>query len=95
MCPMDKIRGHQEDPLATNSERLPLTREDLRQEHSLFRDEVLTHYATKGDLAELKGELKAELSVLEVRLTKWMVSLMIGSVVAASTVAVLIERLTG
>ena len=81
--------------MTTNSERLPLTREDLRQELRLFRDEIHTHYATKADLAELKGELKAELSVLEVRLTKWMVSLMIGSVVAASTVAVLIERLTG
>ncbi len=74
--------------MATISEILPLTREDLRHELSLFRDEMRAHSATKADLAELRGDLKAELSVLEV-------SLMIGSVVAASTVAVLIERLTG
>ena len=78
-----------------NLERHPVTREGLRQELDLFRDELRVVCATKADLAELKGELKAELSVLEVRLTKWMVSLMIGTVVAASTVAVLIERLTG
>ena len=80
--------------MATDAERLPLTRDDLRQELVLFRDEIRTHYATKADLAELKGELKTELSTLEVRLIKWMVSLMIGSVVAASTIAVLVERLT-
>ena len=80
--------------MATNSERLPLTREDLRQELALFREEIHTHYATKADLAELKGELKAELSELEVRLIKWMVSMMIGAVVAASTIAVFVERLT-
>ena len=80
--------------MTTDAERLPLTRDDLRQELVLFRVEIRTHYATKADLAELKGELKTELSTLEVRLIKWMVSLMIGSVVAASTIAVLVERLT-
>ena len=70
--------------MATDAGRLPLTRDDLRQELATFRDEIRTHYATKADLSDL-----------EVRLVKWMVSLMIGSVVAASAVAVLIHRLTG
>ena len=42
------------------------------------------HYATKEDLAQL-----------EARLVKWMVGLMVGSAVAATALAVLVERLVG
>ena len=41
-------------------------------------------YATKADLAEL-----------ETRLIKWMIGLMVGAIVAASSIAVLTQRLTG
>ena len=44
----------------------------------------LDGFATKEDLANL-----------ETRLIKWMVGLMVGSIVAASSIAVLVERLTG
>ena len=44
----------------------------------------LDYFATKADLANL-----------ETRLIKWMVGLMVGSIVAASSIAVLVERLTG
>ncbi len=35
----------------------PLTREDLREELALFREEIRTHYATKADLANLENRL--------------------------------------
>ena len=47
-----------------------------------FREDILPHLATKTDLAEL-----------ETRLIKWMVGLMVGSVIAASSVALLVQRL--
>jgi hypothetical protein len=57
----------------------PATKGDLLE----LRDELRTHYATKADIANL-----------EARLVKWMVGLMIGSVAAATALAVLVERLT-
>jgi hypothetical protein len=54
-------------------------------EERLVRIETrLDGFATKEDLANL-----------ETRLIKWMVGLMVGSIVAASSIAVLVERLTG
>ncbi len=46
--------------------------------------EELRHYATKADLANL-----------ETRLIKWMVGLMVSSVVAASAVAVMVQNIIG
>ena len=46
--------------------------------------EELRHYATKVDLAEL-----------ETRLTRWMIGQMIAAIVAASSIALLVQRLTG
>ena len=37
----------------------PITRSELREELRLLRDEFREHYATKADLAEVRGELKA------------------------------------
>ena len=47
-------------------------------------DRRLAYFATKADLANV-----------ETRLIKWMVGLMVGSIVAASSIAVLVERLVG
>ena len=47
-------------------------------------DERFANFASKADLAEL-----------ETRLTKWMVGLMVGAIAAASSIAVLTQRLTG
>ena len=47
-------------------------------------EDRLANFATKADLAEL-----------ETRLIKWMVGLMVGATVAASSIAVLTQRLTG
>jgi hypothetical protein len=60
----------------------PITRSELREE--LGR--ILLHYATRADL-------HAGLSELETRLTRWMIGLLIGSTVAASAIAMLIQTL--
>ncbi len=44
--------------------------------------EELRHYATKSDLSEL-----------ETRLIKWMVGQMIAAIIAASSIALLVQRL--
>jgi hypothetical protein len=62
-----------------------LTTATMSVEERLVRIETrLDGFATKEDLANL-----------ETRLIKWMVGLMVGSIVAASSIAVLVERLTG
>ncbi len=61
----------------------PLTREDLREELALFRDEIRTHYATKADLSDL-----------ETRLIKWMIGLMVGSIAVATSIAVSVQMFT-
>ena len=58
----------------------PITRSELREELERY----LSHYATKEDLAKL-----------ETRLTRWMVGVLIGSTIAASSVAVLMQSLVG
>ncbi len=62
----------------------PITRSELREE----LDRILVHYATKADL-------HAGLSELETRLTRWMIGVLIGSTVAASAIATLIQTLIG
>ena len=65
------------------------TREELREELSTYttreelRDE-LRHYATKADLAQM-----------ETRLTRWMIGMMLGSIVAASSASLVIQRILG
>ncbi len=61
----------------------PLTREDLREELALFRDEIRAHYATKADLSDL-----------ETRLIKWMIGLMVGSIAVATSIAVSVQMFT-
>ena len=56
----------------------PITRSELREE--------LQNYATKSDL-------RAEIAELETRLTRWMIGVLIGSTVAASAIATLIQTL--
>ena len=68
-----------------------LTRDDLREE----LDRSLAHFATKADLAELRGELKSEIANLRADLIKWMIGLMLGSVTAAVAIAVAVDRFFG
>ncbi len=72
----------------TNSSAAALTRAELREE----LDRSLAHYATKADLAELRGEIRAEIAYLRADLIKWMVGLMLGSVTAAVGIAVAVDR---
>ena len=37
----------------------PITRSELREELALLRDEYRQHYATKADLADVRGDIKA------------------------------------
>ena len=37
----------------------PITRTELREELALLRDEFRQHYATKADLADVRGDIKA------------------------------------
>ncbi len=61
----------------------PITRSELREE--------LRHYATKADLTQLD----VRLAQMETRLTRWMVGMMIGAIVAASSVSLVIQRILG
>ncbi len=68
-----------------------LTRDDLLEE----LDRSLAHFATKADLAELRGELKSDFANLRADLIKWMIGLMLGSVTAAVAIAVAVDRFFG
>ena len=59
----------------------PITRTDLREE--------LRHYATKEDLADLKGDLKLDMARLETRLTRWLV----GSIAVVGTIVAIVDKL--
>ena len=61
----------------------PITRSGLREE--------LRHYASKADLSQLE----VRLAQMETRLTRWMVGMMLGSIVAASSAALVIQRILG
>ncbi|MDE2902570.1 MAG: hypothetical protein OXP73_06030 [Chloroflexota bacterium] len=47
------------------------------------------HLATKADIADLRGELKVELTRVETRLTRWV----IGAAGAAAAVVIAADRL--
>ncbi len=58
------------------------------------------HLATKSDIADLRGEMKAEMANMkayfaerENRMIRWMVSLTLGAVVTVSTLTIIISRL--
>ena len=56
------------------------------------------HLATKADVADVKtdiSEVKAALYQMESRLIRWMVGMLLGSVVGASSIAILVQRLIG
>ena len=55
----------------------------------------LDSFATKADVAELKAELKSDLHALEARLTKWIIGLMLGAVMAAVAIAAAVDRFAG
>ncbi len=61
----------------------PITRSELREE--------LRHYATKADLTQLD----VRLAQMETRLTRWMIGMMLGSIVAASSASLVIQRILG
>ena len=75
----------------TSSSAAALTRIELREE----LDRSLAHYATKADLAELRGELKSEIANLRADMIKWMIGLMLGSVTTAVAIAVAVDRFAG
>jgi hypothetical protein len=79
-----------------------LTRNDLREE----LDRSLAHYATKEDLASqraevitdianLRADVMNEIANLRSDLIKWMIGLMLGSVTAAVSIAVAVDRFFG
>ena len=61
----------------------PITRSELREE--------LRHYASKADLSQLE----VRLAQMETRLTRWMVGMMLGAIVAASSASLVIQRILG
>ena len=70
----------------------------LTNEWARSVDERLTRIETRLDRFDgrfANFATKADLAELETRLTKWMVGLMVGATVAASSIAVLTQRLTG
>lgn len=52
------------------------------------------HLATKADLAEVKGEMKADLANLKVDMIKWMISTMFAAATLAAAVVIAVDRLT-
>jgi hypothetical protein len=79
-----------------------LTRSELREE----LDRSLAHYATKADLADqraevmteisnLRADVMSEIANLRADLIKWMIGLMLGSVTAAVSIAVAVDRFFG
>ena len=70
----------------------------LTNEWARSIDERLTRIETRLDRFEGRlGHLatKADFAELETRLIKWMVGLLVGAIVAASSIAVLTQMLTG
>ncbi len=57
--------------------------------------ENITRQELNSELNALRYELKADIAQIETHLVKWMVSLMVGAVVIASTIAVFAQRLLG
>ena len=67
----------------------------LTNEWARSVDERLTRIETRLEGFDERFANKADLAELETRLIKWMVGLMVGAIVAASSIAVLTQRLTG
>ena len=57
--------------------------------------ETITRQELAAELNALRYELKADIAQIETHLVKWMVSLMVGAVVIASTIAVFAQRILG
>ena len=53
------------------------------------------HLATKVDLERAFGSLQSEMHAMETRLIKWMLGMMVGSIAAATSIALFIQRLIG
>ena len=75
-----------------------MTTSEVQLESRVTRLETgYDHLATKADLADLRDELKSDISDLKAEVIKWMVGLMLGSLVAASAmasaIAVLVQTL--
>ena len=62
----------------------------LDQQTSRF-ESGYKHLATKADIADLKSEIKSDIAQLESRLLRWMIGMLLASVVAASSVATLVQ----
>ena len=74
------------------------TKEDIARLESR-QDSMSANMATKEDIARLESRqdsmaTKEDVAHLETRIIKWMVGLMTGSIVAATALATLIERIT-
>ena len=65
-----------------------VTRGELREE----LDRRFARFATRADLAELRGEIRVEIANLRADLIKWMVGLMLGLVTTALAIAVTVDR---
>ena len=73
--------------LHTQIDRLDARMDKLSDQLQEIKDNHL--HAIDLKLAEIPGQIRTA----EVHLIKWMVSLMLGSVVAASAIALLVQRL--
>ena len=49
------------------------------------------HLATKADVADLKADLKSDIAHLEGRLLRWMIAMVLTSIIVASSVATLVQ----
>ncbi len=78
-------------PLATSAER-----------HNHRHESGYEHLATKADVAELRGDiarvesrlesrLEAEIGKLESRLLRWMIAMILTSIIVASSVATVVQ----
>ena len=91
--------------MTTVSTEERLARLESGQEHLATKEDIarlearVDTMATKEDIARLESRQsgmasKEDLAQLETRIVKWMVGLMTGSIVAATAIATLIERIT-
>ena len=69
----------------------PVTRSDLREELGQLRDELRAHYATKEDIANLRGDIEVKFR----QLLRWTIVAMLVAAGAASSAVLAIEKLVG
>ena len=72
-------------------ETSPLTRQELREELRLELDRTLRHYATKADLAALETRITAAMAAQ----TRWLAGLVLAAAAVATSVVIVVDRLTG